>query len=81
MPLIANSNTLNTAFAPAAGNFIAQATGGEVTLLRRNTNADPWVIYDTLNTIKGAIVVVNPVAGAEYQFVPVRGTPTVRADQ
>lgn len=78
MALIASA--VATAFTPAAGDFIVQVTGGVAGLQRRADTAAEWTEVGIL-TPNDAPIVANPVAGAEYQFVTVSGTPVVRADQ
>lgn len=82
MPLLSGSDSLNSVFTPAATPFIAQATGlGPVFLQRRNVTAAPWAQVGQISGL--AVVVQNPVAGAEYRFVS-EAEPTsvaVRADQ
>lgn len=86
MPLITGSDALNSTFTPAATPFIVQATGTtqRVKLVRRNVTAAAWAMVADVTGL--ALVVDNPVAGAEYQF-QVDGSPvnnagvSVRADQ
>lgn len=82
MPLLTGSDSLNTVFTPAAGPFIAQATGlGPVFLQRRNVTAAPWAQVAQISGL--GVVVQNPIAAAEYRFVS-EAAPTsvvVRADQ
>lgn len=79
MALIANSNTFNSAFVPAAGDFIVQVVGqGKATLERRDATAAPWALVD--NQMSGSKIVSNPVAGAEYQWTG-GDNVAVRADQ
>jgi hypothetical protein len=82
MPLLTGSDTLNTVFTPAAVPFICQATGAApVFLERRNVTAAPWAVVAQVSGL--ALVIDNPVAGAEYRFTSTGGTTTVavRADQ
>jgi hypothetical protein len=79
MALITNSDQLNTAFVPAAGDFIVQVTAGSVNLQRRNVTAAAWANVAPLSN--QGYVVQNPVAGAEYRFLSLDGSPVVRADQ
>ncbi|MEJ7932567.1 hypothetical protein WG922_21535 [Ramlibacter sp. AN1015] len=75
------TSSLNTAFTPAAGDFIVQCSAGTASLERRNTSGAGWVRVGEI-TGNNAFIVSNPVAGAQYQFVAVgSGTPTVQADQ
>lgn len=74
------TTALDTAFTPAAGDFVVQATGGNANLFRRNTSGAAWVLVGTLNDNIAAII-ANPVAGVQYQFTSVNGTPVVQADQ
>jgi hypothetical protein len=78
MPQIASA--VNTAFTPAVGDFIVQCTGGVVGLQRRGAAAAEWTDVGTI-TSNDSPIVSNPVAGADYRFVPIVGTPVVRADQ
>lgn len=74
------ASAVNTAFTPAVGDFIVQVTGGVVGLQRRAVSGAAWVEVGTI-TANDAPIVSNPIDGAQYQFVTVVGTPTVRADQ
>jgi hypothetical protein len=78
MALIASA--LNTDFTPAIGDFIAQADGGTVMLLRRNAAGAPFAQCGTIAPGQ-AVVVANPVAGAVYRAEATLGSPTFRADQ
>lgn len=74
------ASALDTAFEPAVGNFNLQVTGrGMVNLLRRNTSGSPWALVSPY--VRGAHVVTNDIAGAEYMLTANTGTPTVQADQ
>ena len=68
---------LDTDFTPAAGDFIAQATGGTANLLRKNSSGAQFAPVGPIN---GAVTVDNPVAGAVYKFSAPTGV-TVQADQ
>jgi hypothetical protein len=70
-------SALDADFTPAAGDFIAQAAGGQASLLRKNTGPAAFVL---VGQISGAVVVSNPVAGAVYRFSAPAGV-TVQADQ
>lgn len=73
------TTALNTAFTPAAGDFIVQVAG-KATLQRRNTSGAAWANAASLES--GAYIIDNPVAGADYQFKAAGETnPTVQADQ
>jgi hypothetical protein len=74
------ASAVNTAFVPGVGDFVVQCSTGIAELQRRGTNAAPWV---TVGVISGSMapIVSNPVAGAEYRFLAVSGTPVVQADQ
>ena len=74
------TTSLDTAFTPSTGDFIVQSSGGLAALQRRNTSGAAWVEVGTISGNQ-AMVVDNPVAGAQYQFVAVIGTPSVQADQ
>lgn len=80
MPTIASAP--NTPFTPVVGSFIAQSTGGPANLERRNTAGAPFCILLRIDSDR-AVVVSNPVAGADYQFTAVDPgePPTVQADQ
>lgn len=72
---------LNTAFTPAAGDFIVSCAGGTVQLLRSN---DGTAAFCSLAMIHNeGKTVSNPVAGAQYKFVTVNPneTPAVAANQ
>ncbi len=73
-------DVVTTVFTPAAGDFIVQVTGGVATLERRNTSGAAWSRVGEI-TGNEAMSVANPVAGAEFRFVTLSGTPAVRADQ
>lgn len=74
------TTALNTAFTPAAGDFIAQATDARAVLQRKNTAGAAWA---DVGVIDGSVIVSNPIAGAQYQFKALLAntTPTVQADQ
>ena len=74
------TTSLDSAFTPAAGDFVVQATGGTVALERRNTSGAAWVEVGRI-TGNAAPIVSNPVAGVQYRFVSVSGSPVVQADQ
>lgn len=74
------TTSLNTAFTPAASDFVVQATGGVVALERRNTSGAAWVEVGRF-TGDMAPIVSNPVAGVQYRFVSITGSPSVQADQ
>jgi hypothetical protein len=82
MALLTGSDTLDTTFTPAAGDFIAQVTGGGAVSLMRKT-ASGAAAFAFVGTIQAntSVTVSNPVAGAVYKFTAVSGTPAVRADQ
>ena len=71
-------SALQTEFTPAAGDFIAQSTGGIASLLRKNSSGAGFA---AVGQIDGAMIVSNPVAGAVYKFDTRSGTPVVQADQ
>lgn len=71
-------SALETEFTPAAGEFIAQATGGQASLMRKNTSGAGFAAVGIIDT---AVVVSNPVGGAVYKFVKHYGSPVVQADQ
>lgn len=72
------TTTVNTVFTPAAGDFIVQIASNDVTLERRNTAGAPWVPVGP--KFNGALVIANPVAGADYRFTTI-GNAIVQADQ
>jgi len=75
------TTALNTAFTPAAGDFIVQCSAGTAALERRNTAGAAWVSVGIV-TGNEAPIVSNPVAGAEYRFTNVGSTTAVvQADQ
>lgn len=75
------TTALNTAFTPAAGDFIVQCSAGTAALERRNTAGAAWVSVGIV-TGNDAPIVSNPVAGASYRFVQVGSTTAVvQADQ
>ncbi len=73
-------SALNTEFTPAAGDFIAQATGGAAILQRKDSSG---VAFADVGLVDQAVIVSNPVAGAVFKFITALtyGTPTVQADQ
>lgn len=72
---------LDTPFTPVVGDFIAQVTGGSVTLIRKNNAGAAYALVQSL--VNQAVVVSNPIAGAVYQFAStgVLPAPVVSADQ
>jgi hypothetical protein len=72
------ASAINTSFTPAAGDFIASITGGSANLMRRNTSSSPWALVQPFSN--GALVISNPVAGADYMFVS-NDQAVVQADQ
>ena len=58
---------------------VAQVTGGTANLMRRNSSSEAWALVDSITN--RAVVVSNPVTGAQYQFTAVSPSPVVRADQ
>ena len=73
------ASAIDTTFTPAASDFLAQVTGGTANLMRRNSSGEAWALVDAITN--RAVVVSNPVAGAQYQFTAVSPAPVVRADQ
>lgn len=74
------TSSLNTEFTPSAGDFIVQCSSGVAELQRRGASGAPWVSAGVISG-NNAPIVSNPVAGAQYKFVAVAGTPVVQADQ
>lgn len=74
------TTALNTSFEPAVGQFVAQCSNGQVSLERRGTSGAAWVSVGFI-TPNSAPVIDNPVAGCQYRFVAVSGSPVVQADQ
>ncbi len=72
------ASALNTAFTPAASDFIAQVSGGSAVLRRRGTSGAAWTDCGTITN--GSVIVSNPVTGASYMFVSSENV-TVQADQ
>lgn len=72
------TTSVNTVFTPAAGDFIVQIPSIDVTLERRNTAGAAWLPIGP--KMSGALIVSNPVAGADYRFTTV-GDTRVQADQ
>lgn len=82
MALITSSDTLDTEFTPAAGDFIAQVSGNSAAnLLRKDVSGAAFVLVGTI--MGEAKVISNPVGGAIYKWTAVypASAPTVRADQ
>lgn len=76
------TSALDTDFTPAAGDFIAQATGGSVQLLRKNSSGAAFALVGLIGIGTGAVIVSNPVAGAVYRFSTTGGqVVAVQADQ
>lgn len=71
---------LDTAFTPSVGDFNVQVTGGSVRLDRRQTNTAAWAVVGVLD-VNDCRVVSNPIAGVDYRFVRVSGSPVPQADQ
>lgn len=74
------ASTLNTVFTPSVGSFNVQVNGGNVQLERRNTSGAQFASVGVIPSGQ-ALVVDNLVAGADYRFVGLSGTPVVQADQ
>jgi hypothetical protein len=72
---------LDTNFTPAVGDFLIQVTGGSVQLVRRNSAGAAWALVQSVTN--QALVVSNPVAGADYKFTATQipTTAVVQADQ
>ena len=76
------ASAFDTEFTPSAANFIAQAAGGNVSLLRKNSAGAAFALVATVKD--RALVIENPVAGAVYKFMPMQASTTgitVQADQ
>jgi hypothetical protein len=73
-------SALQTEFTPAAGDFIAQSTGGVASLLRKGSSGAAWAACPG-GDIDGSVNVSNPVAGTVYKFDRLHGNPVVQADQ
>lgn len=71
-------SALDTEFTPAVGDFIAQSTGGQASLLRKNSAG---AAFADVGIVSEAMIVDNPVAGAVYKFKRFDGAPVVQADQ
>lgn len=79
MALITGSDTENTEFTPAAGDFIIQATNGKISLVRKNASGANFASVGSIDGV--AVIIDNPVAGAVYKWRRDGGDPSVRADQ
>ncbi len=79
MATLSGSTTENTEFTPAAGDFIIQATGGAISLVRKNSSGAGFASVGEVNA--QALIVDNPVAGAVYKWYRNSGVPVVQADQ
>lgn len=73
------ASAVETEFTPAAGDFIVQATGMPVALMRKNTAGAAFVPVTSIDN--QALVISNPVAAAVYKFVASGRPVTVQADQ
>lgn len=73
------TTALNASFTPTANPFIAQVSSGKARLERQNTSGAAWVVVGELDNT--GIIVDNPVAGANYRFTAMVGSPVVQADQ
>jgi hypothetical protein len=74
------ASAVNTVFTPAVGSFVAQCTGGQVRIDRRNTSGAAWTTVGFID-FGTSVIVDNPVSGCQYQFTTTSGTPVVQADQ
>ena len=74
------ASALNTVFTPSVGTFVAQCSNGIANLERRGTSGAAWVNVGTIDSGQG-VIVENPVAGCQYQFVAMSNSPVVQADQ
>lgn len=75
------ATALETAFTPSGTSFIAQVTNGSAYLERRNTSGAAWAEVRGSSIQNEAVLVDNPVAGADYRFRASGGSPTVQADE
>jgi hypothetical protein len=73
------ATALETEFTPAAGDFIVQATGRPVSLVRKNTSGAAFASVAAIDN--QALIVSNPIAGAVYKFVATGLPAVVQADQ
>lgn len=74
------TSALNTSFTPAAGTFVVQCNGGLVRLERQNSSGAAWAMVGDIKSGQ-AQNVDNPVAGPNYRFIGMVGTPVIQADQ
>lgn len=76
-------SAVNTPFTPAATPFYVQVTGGAAYLQSRGNGSAAWanITPPLSNPAPQAGIIQNPVAGVDYQFVTVTGTPVVLATQ
>lgn len=72
-------SNLSTEFTPAAGDFIAQVSGGSAALMRKNSSGAAFTLVG--NIAGQAVIVSNPISGAVYRFDGFSGSPVVQADQ
>lgn len=78
------ASAVNTPFTPAATPFYVQVTGGVAVLQSRGNGAAAWSAGKPVGPASengGSMIVQNPVAAVDYQFVAVSGTPVVLATQ
>ena len=74
-------SAVETVFTPTATTFIAQVTNGQAYLERRNTSGSAWAQLRGAPIQDEAVIVDNPVVGAEYRFRSVMGAPVVQAEE
>lgn len=81
MPLITNSNALDTVFTPSAGTFAPSVSNGFAILRRQLAAGEPFTVVGQIGQ-GDAFVVDNPAAGTNYVWTAVTGsTPKVAAYQ
>jgi hypothetical protein len=74
-------SAVETVFTPTATTFIAQVSGGQAYLERRNTSGSAWAQLRGAPITDESVIVDNPVIGASYRFRAVNGSPTVQAEE
>lgn len=77
-------SAVDTPFTTAATPFYVQVTGGQAVLQSRGNGAAACAgiaVIGSAGPNNQAWIIQNPVAGVDYQFVTVAGTPVVLATQ